>query len=108
VTKPTQVQGLSGVVQIEIGEFHACGLLDSGRVSCWGSRFWSELGDGKRGYGEDRTSDPVMVSNIETAVAITVGSRHTCALLKDKTVSCWGEGTGEAGSQSAIPLPVLH
>ena len=41
-----------------------------------------------------------------TAVAIAAGQEHTCALLDDATVKCWGvNGSGQLGS-APVASPV--
>ena len=41
---------------------------------------------------------PAQALNITTAVAVTAGGRHTCALLADTSVWCWGDdGVGQVG-----------
>lgn len=94
-TQPVPVPGLSDVVQLELGEYHGCARHTDGSISCWGSRFWGQLGEGRTGYGEDGYEpDPVRVSGLQDAVQLSVGFRHSCALLADRTVTCWGENVG--------------
>ena len=84
-------------VAITAGEFHTCAILDDGSVSCWGSNYYGQLGDGTT---TDR-STPTQTSSLgtdRTAVAITGGDYHTCAILDDGSVSCWGyNGYGNLG-----------
>ena len=82
---------------ISAGEGHTCAILDNGNVLCWGY-----AGDGRLGYentnndiGDDETpasAGPVDLGPGRTAVAISVGGSHTCALLDDGSVRCWGFG----------------
>jgi alpha-tubulin suppressor-like RCC1 family protein len=78
-------------VALSSGSYHTCAILDNGSVSCWGSGDYGQLGDG-------RTSDastPTLTSSLpagRTAVAISSGYSHTCALLDNGSVSCWGRG----------------
>jgi hypothetical protein len=45
--RPTAVEGLpSGAVAVTTGLRHACALLSDGRVFCWGSNYFGQVGDG--------------------------------------------------------------
>ena len=43
------------------------------------------------GFTTDQ-STLVSVSNITNATAVSAGLYHTCALLSDSTIKCWGSG----------------
>ncbi|MDA8594000.1 hypothetical protein N9L85_01360 [Euryarchaeota archaeon] len=78
-------------VAISAGESHTCALLDNGSVSCWGRGSSGRLGNG----GLTQKSTPTLTSSLgvgRTAVAISAGMSHTCALLDNGSMSCWGEG----------------
>jgi alpha-tubulin suppressor-like RCC1 family protein len=89
---------LGGVTQIATGDSHTCALLSDRTVRCWGGGDDGQLGDG---FTDDR-SNPVQVLASGTAgtdpvvlggvTQIAAGNRHTCALLSDGTVRCWGRG----------------
>jgi alpha-tubulin suppressor-like RCC1 family protein len=111
---PVAIPGLSGVQAIAVGNAsavladHACALLSSGTVKCWGYN-----GNGEVGNGTISTSGgiatPVTVSGITTATAIQAHQYGACALLTGGSVKCWGSGTnGELGngSTNASPTPV--
>jgi alpha-tubulin suppressor-like RCC1 family protein len=87
-----------GAVAITTGNFHTCALLDNGTVRCWGFGGDGELGYGNTlNIGDDEhpsTVDPVDLGPGRTAVAIDAGGDHTCAVLDDGTVRCWGAGRG--------------
>ena len=55
-------------------------------VKCWGRGSDGQLGDGAM----TSSVTPVSVSGISNATAISSGRYHTCALLSDNTVKCWG------------------
>jgi len=83
-------------VGLSVGAFHACAVLDDGTVRCWGFG-----GDGRLGYantaaiGDDETpgsAGPVNLGAGRTAKALTAGRAHSCAVLDDGTVRCWGFG----------------
>jgi len=100
---------LSGVVAISAGYYHTCALLKDTTVRCWGFNRGGELGDGT---GKDRSTPVAVVgeggSRLEGAIAISAGGHHTCALLQNSTVVCWGvsQGTGAADSgPHAIAFP---
>lgn len=93
---------------VSAGSQHACALLASGAVSCWGNG-----ADGRLGSGgiDDRldgatpaggTDAASVVPLAEPATAVSAGTSHTCALLVSGAVSCWGDafegrlGTGRS------------
>jgi alpha-tubulin suppressor-like RCC1 family protein/tRNA A-37 threonylcarbamoyl transferase component Bud32 len=97
---PTQTDSLGTdrtAVAITAGEYHTCAILDDGSVSCWGRNYYGQIGDGTT---TDRNT-PTQTSSLgvgRTAVAITGGNAHTCAILDDRSVSCWGSnGDGQLG-----------
>lgn len=83
-----------------------CTLLLDKTIKCWGWNFVGQLGNDTPIISSGLT--PMLVSNIANAVALKAGGRHTCALLEDKTIKCWGLnysgqlGNGEFGY---VPTP---
>jgi len=81
---------------ISAGAFHTCGLLDDGSVSCWGFGAEGRLGYGNTDtIGDDETpgsAGPVKLGAGGPAVAISAGGGHTCVVLMDGNVRCWGFG----------------
>ena len=89
------------VVDLATTAAHTCALLDTGRVRCWG---WGA--NGRLGYGNVNdigdNETPASAGDIDlggTAVKITTGYGHTCALLDTGGVRCWGtSGAGNSGT----------
>lgn len=80
------------VSQLAAGGSHTCAILDDGSVKCWGIN-----GSGQLGYGDvvqrNAPSDaPIALGEGRTATALALSSAHTCALLDDDSVKCWGLG----------------
>jgi alpha-tubulin suppressor-like RCC1 family protein len=113
-------------VAIAAGGFHTCAILDDATVKCWGSNLDAELGIGStatsRGAAAGTMGDAlpaVALGTGRTAKSIVAGERHTCALLDNDTVKCWGLGTlgrlgygdatsrGSQASQMGDGLPVV-
>jgi alpha-tubulin suppressor-like RCC1 family protein len=94
---PVNVDGLTGAVALAAGYGHACALLSNGTLRCWGENLEGQLGNGRT--ANPGTAQPVAVSGITGATAITTGAYHTCALLNTGTVRCWGRNhQGQLGN----------
>lgn len=91
------------VADVVAGAEHTCALLEDGSVRCWGNAALGRLGNGNamENIGDDEP--PSVATNIVAlgapAVQITAGDAHTCALLDDGSIKCWGEATnGQLGN----------
>ncbi len=87
---------------ISAGDLHTCAILDEGSVRCWGYGATGQLGYGNtRNVGGNQTPGavgPVGLGSGRTARAISAGGAHTCAILDDGSVRCWGfGGSGQLG-----------
>lgn len=89
---------------IAAGSAHTCAVLTDGLVKCWGANIHGQLGQGDdvaRGDVGGEMGDTLLPVNLgtgKTATAVTAGIGHTCALLNDSSVKCWGwNGNGQLG-----------
>ena len=73
---------------ISLGSSHGCAILDDGSVRCWGENEHGQLGVGEN--PDSWHSAPDFPSG-RKAVEIASGGRHTCAILDDGSVNCWGD-----------------
>ncbi|MEQ1701925.1 MAG: hypothetical protein ABMA25_17590, partial [Ilumatobacteraceae bacterium] len=88
-------------IALAAGSAHTCALLDTGRVTCWGSGSGGRLGYGNTndiGDNETPAQNPVSGGIVQMpsgtkVVSISAGTLHTCAVLIDGTVTCWGVGS---------------
>lgn len=95
--------------QLAIGGGHSCVVQPDGRTYCWGWQEQGQVGDGSFDYS---IATPREITGARGAVAIDAGYQHTCAVMADDTVKCWGYdrwgavGDGPAGGAVA-PRTVL-
>ena len=69
---------------------HACVLLESGGVKCWGEGANGKLGNHST-RGVDRVSNASDVSlGGEDVLQMSAGTEGNCVLLKSGSVRCWG------------------
>jgi hypothetical protein len=92
--------------KLAVGGTHACAILDNGKVKCWGTNTSGQLGYGDtvaRGGAGTSIGDALPAVSLDTAgertaIDITAGSSHTCVLLDNNTVKCWGlNSSGQLG-----------
>jgi cysteine-rich repeat protein len=100
-TVAAPVPGLPGPVRaIAAGTWHSCAVLDDGAVTCWGADEVGQLGDG--GGPAEQSLPTAVIGLQEPALAIAAGGGHSCAVLADASLRCWGAaGQGQLGFRSS-------
>ena len=106
---PVAVNGLTGAVSLATGYGHACALLADATMRCWGENREGQLGNGTT--ADPGTPHAVAVNGITGVTAFTTGAYHTCAVLGNGTLKCWGRGgNAQLGNgtytSSSTPVPV--
>jgi alpha-tubulin suppressor-like RCC1 family protein len=91
-------------VKVSVGTEHTCAILDNGSVKCWGRNDVGQLGlddTTDRGATAASMGDALNTVNLGSgrkAIDISAGTDHTCALLDNATIKCWGSNTsGQLG-----------
>jgi hypothetical protein len=107
---PLRVDLPRPAVDIDAGFEGTCAILDDGSAWCWGRNESGEVGDGTT---ENRFVPTAVVGLPSSAISISRGHDHACAVLDDGGAWCWGDnlvgelGTGRtAGSATSEPRPV--
>lgn len=109
---PTEVVSLENVVSIAAGNSHTCAVINESSnniVKCWGANTKGQLGNNSF---SNRKIPVATIALGDNATAIAAGGEHTCALLENGNVKCWGAnehgqlGNGDTAN-SAFPITVL-
>jgi len=123
----TQTYGFetTSTIPITAGSAYSCFILDNGSVKCWGENNLGQLGLGdiiNRGDNSSDMGDNLTIVDLgtgRTATAIATGDSHTCALLDNASVKCWGENSygqlglgdnstrGDNSSEMGDNLPII-
>jgi cysteine-rich repeat protein len=93
-------------VSVAPGQTHTCALSSTGEVQCWGGNGVGQLGTGTIG---GYRSQGIVIPGLSGVTQLVSGERHSCALLEDGTVRCWGSndnGRLGDGTLYARPSPV--
>ena len=99
-------------VAASVGQHHTCAILDNGDMKCWGHNNQGQLGNG--GVGSvtavvSPPSTPIDLGTGRTAVALSAGDSHTCAILDNGDMKCWGYNNqgqlGDGGSNTNANAP---
>jgi len=96
---PQTVSNISNAVAISTGYTHACALLSTGAVQCWGLNTDGQIGIGST---SGQSNAPAGVSGLTSGVAaISTGAYHSCAVLSTGSVKCWGQNAnGQLGDNT--------
>ena len=101
--RPVQVEGLNDVAHVSEGQLITCAIKRDNSVWCWGKNEHGELGH-QPGSNGDRTCTvnldassaafpcnpiPKQVPGV-SALEVTAGAFHVCAVQTDHSVACWG------------------
>jgi alpha-tubulin suppressor-like RCC1 family protein len=95
--------GLRSVLAIDAGGSHTCAVLGDRTLRCWGNNSSGQLGQGDTDTRGDEPDEVERLPAIELGdgvdiVEISAGLRHTCALLQNGSVKCWGDNSlGQLG-----------
>jgi alpha-tubulin suppressor-like RCC1 family protein len=88
---------------VSVGANHACAVLTTGAIRCWGANAGGQLGDGT----VVQRTVPVLVhtsssASLALATAVSAGGVHTCAIVGTGAaarVNCWGtDANGQLGN----------
>ncbi|ACO67491.1 predicted protein, partial [Micromonas commoda] len=80
---------------VALGYYYTCAILSDDSLSCWGSNNGGQLGVGDT---TNRNSPTAVSLGSSTVKAVALGQSHTCAILSDDSLSCWGQNNyGQLG-----------
>lgn len=113
VARPQQIAGVANVVQLRVGSNHNCVLMQNADTLCWGDNFNGQLGNPI--VNAQVRAEPIQVAGIMRFANLAAGGAHTCGLLQDGDVLCWGwnrygqigNGIGGGASDVLVPSPVI-
>ncbi len=105
-TAAVQVAGITTARQLSMSDGHACVVLASGSVMCWGNGVLGNMA------APSPSPTPVMVIGVTDATHVATAAQHNCLLRRTGQVMCWGSGSnGELGGGTPLsfvaePVPV--
>jgi alpha-tubulin suppressor-like RCC1 family protein len=109
-TQP-ECRALADVSDLTVGDTHACVRHGDGRFTCWGERYYGQLGLG--GTDTADVPPPGMPASLAPVSALAAGVSHTCALspAPEGSVTCFGRndhgqiGPAATGVEEEIRVP---
>ena len=98
----TSARGRTAVA-VSAGGSHTCAILDNGDLKCWGMDNYGQLGDGGSNTNTNApSSTAINLGTGRTAVAVAAGDHHTCAILDNGDLKCWGWDTSDSWAMGSI------
>jgi alpha-tubulin suppressor-like RCC1 family protein len=109
------VSGITSALDVSMGSSSQCVLLATGTVRCFGTNQYGELGDASAPLGTDQYTPRTvggLFAPLSGVLAVDSGDDHSCAMLSNGTVKCWGwNSSGQLGDGTTTnrrtPVTVL-
>ncbi len=97
-TTPVEVSGgATDWSSVVAGGFHSCATKTSGRLYCWGSDQYGQLGNG--GPNTYRATPGQVAGGSTTWAQVSASFDNTCARKASRRIYCWGwNSTGQLGN----------
>ena len=100
---------------ITAGEYHFCAILDDDSITCWGDGLNGKLGTGSTSDRSTPTAVSGSFASGRYAVYLDAGYDHTCAILDNGDLTCWGSdnkgqlgnGAGSSSDVSSLSSSVI-
>ena len=90
------------ITLLGVGSDHACATDSSNVTSCWGQNGYGQLGIGSQSLLIS-LSPAVVVGLTQTPRSIALGGVHSCILLADYNVTCFGRNSaGQLGDNTGV------
>jgi alpha-tubulin suppressor-like RCC1 family protein len=113
VVRASDGTALTGVTKLSLGYGSSCAIA-GGKVACWGSNSFGQLGrGGTPDGGFDPRASADFVVGLTQVTSLAVGFLHACAVVGGTDVWCWGDnaqggvGSPSVGQSIATPFHVL-
>lgn len=93
---PSGTGGGATILDFAAGGSHTCVIGSSGKLFCWGSNFYGQLGlDSKIDFNSPQPVRTIVAGGSPVpATFVAAGENHTCALYAPSNVACWGRFYG--------------
>ena len=81
----------SGVIKLDLGGEHSCGVFEDGALRCWGANARGQLGYGNlTNFGDDESLVALPAVGVPPVIDVEASQNHTCARVGNGEVRCWG------------------
>ncbi len=112
--RPVRVSETLSFTAITTSHHHTCALQPDGKVWCWGSNEYGQLGSSapmQRCAGDNLacSGTPLQLDGDQRVARVAASIRHTCAIDMNGQAWCWGFGEGGQlgdGRRENSPVPV--
>ena len=111
ILTPTPPSGTDSYTSVSAGNSHTCGITTTGVLKCWGDNSAGQIGTGST--TSPHILNPTSVSTTTSYLAVSAGNEHTCGLVSDHIINCWGSNSwGQLGTfdqlktLASVPTPI--